>query len=121
MLDNCDMAEAFRQLGVEWDLSDDTLASLEKFVCYLYGQKNCDNINEARYNMLRLKFSSDATLPPNKDCLLHAKRAAFQTAIYRRSLKPIMAAPSPVGRGWKLVNGGLEFDWLADKPAPPCV
>lgn len=56
MLDSCDMTEAFHGLGVEWDLSDDTFVILEKFVCHLYGQKNCMDVNEARYNMFRLKF-----------------------------------------------------------------
>jgi len=48
-------------------------------------------------------------------------RAAYQSAIYRRALNQIIAAPSPDGHGWTIANGDLQFKWMADDPAPQSI
>jgi hypothetical protein len=122
VVDNSEFITAFKDLGIDFDLSDGTLKTLEKFVCHLYGQKSTDTVNEARYNMFRIKFTSDSSLPSNKDCLRHhGMRSAYQAAIHRRSLKQTIAAPSPAGHGWKILKGDLEFEWMANAAAPDIV
>jgi len=120
MLDSPEACDDFQKLGTDWILSDEILSRLEPFVSLLYGQKNCSDINYARYNVFRLKCSTDAALPPNKDCLqFHAMRATYQAAIYRRALQNIISAPSPVGYGWILDDeDALTFEWMSLAPAP---
>jgi len=121
LLENSEFVDAFKALGSKcFDLTDDTFEGLEKFVCHLYGQKSVTTVNDARYNMFRVKYTPDACLPPNQDCLRqHSMRAAYQTAIYRRSLsQTISAPPSPKGHGWKVVDDDVEFFWMTNDPAP---
>ena len=122
MVDSSEIITAFKDLGTSFHLSDETLQTLEKCVCHLYGQKSAQTVNDARYNMFRIKFTSESSLPPNKECLQHhGMRSAYQAAIHRRSLNQTIAAPSPYGYGWKIVNGDLEFEWMANAAAPDIV
>ncbi len=49
-----------------WEVPTDLLEGLEYFLCLLYGQNYTHDVNVARYNIFRLKGSSDDGLPPNK-------------------------------------------------------
>ena len=122
MLESDTFCSAFMALGCTWEVSDDILPAIEKFVCTLYGQKDSPCVNVARYNLFRLTCKSDQALPPNQDCLKHhLNRANYQTAIHRRCLEQYIHAPSPVGHGWKMENGQLSYKWMSDSPAPPAV
>ena len=58
-------------------------------------------------------------LPPCEDCLkLHAFRANYQTAGWRRSLQSCPKVPSPVGHGWVQEDGKLSIKWMSREPAP---
>ena len=50
MRNNLEYIMLFRSLGQSWDISQDVLKGLEKFVCNLYGSKIGD-VNEMRYKM----------------------------------------------------------------------
>lgn len=77
-----EFCHAFSDLGENFDVEPATAASLESFVCKLYGQQNVTTVNEARYNMFRLQRKSEITMPPNKDALYeHMKRANYQAGI----------------------------------------
>lgn len=65
-------------------------------------------------------------LPPCLDCLKkHAERANYQAAIWKRSLEKDPGTPTPIGRGWKLVEEDgkeqLAIDWMDGLPAPQAV
>ena len=45
---------AFMALGSSWEVPDDIMPDVEKFVCTLYGQKDSAGFNAARYNLYRL-------------------------------------------------------------------
>ncbi|XP_070534449.1 uncharacterized protein [Ptychodera flava] len=103
----------FHDLGMSWTLPDTLITQIQSFVCDLYGQSGCSNVNEARYNCFRLGLQSDGALPPNKDSLkLHTQRANYQTAIYRRCLQAKMDAPSPHGHGWIVQDSELSIQWM---------
>ena len=68
------IAKVFHQMGMQWNLHNDILHQIEKFVCSRYGQTNCSSVDTARYNLFRLKCRSDEALPPNLDCLTHSRR-----------------------------------------------
>ena len=119
MLEMPNFCETFETLGNSWNMCDEMVDSFEKFVCILYGQKNCSTVNDARYNIFRLKCSNDAGLPPNRDCLKqHILRANYQCAIYRRACQRAISAPSTDGHGWRMENGTLVVNWMTEAPAP---
>ena len=109
---------AFQLLGETFAVSEDTVVTIEAFVCSLYGQKDCSKVNEARYILFFTANQEENTMPPNKDSLLkHIQRANFQSAIYKRSLQQRPDIPSPVDYGWKLHDNELEIDWMNMQPA----
>jgi len=61
MLESEEFCDIFDKLGRSWDITEEMLSILEKFVCSLYGQKNCSSVNEARYIIFRLKCSIDCS------------------------------------------------------------
>lgn len=82
---------AFQLLGETFAVSEDTVATIEAFVCSLYGQKDCSKVNEARYILFSTANREENTMPPNKDSLLkHIQRAIsnllFTSAVYNNVL-----------------------------------
>ena len=110
--------KAFQELGKSFTLTDDLISTLEDFVCKLYGMNKISTVNEARYALFSMATRQEDIMPPNKDALMkHIQRANYQTAIWRRCLESQPDVPSPVGQGWKLVDGGLGIDWMDMQPA----
>ena len=70
MLESEAFCSAFIALRCGWEVPDDILPDVEKFVCTLYGKKDSASVNAARYNLFRLICQSEA-LPPYQDCLKH--------------------------------------------------
>ena len=99
-------------------MSEDTVATIEAFVCSLYGQKDCSKVYEARYTLFSTANREENTMPPKKDLLLkHIQCTNFQSAIHKCSLQKHCDIPSPVDCGWKLHNNELEIDWMNMQPA----
>ncbi|MCH2406132.1 MAG: hypothetical protein MK200_08070 [Nitrosopumilus sp.] len=111
----------FQALGQSWTISEDLVKGLEKFVCHLYGSKTND-VNKLRYKMYcsRKAELSCELLPPCFSSLnQHILRANYQTKIWRSSLIPNPAVPSPEGHGWYLnENNELAIKWMDCRPAP---
>ena len=63
------------------------------------------------------KIEPEALPPCQSSLRLHASRANYQAAIWRRAIEPCPDVPSPHGHGWKFEDSTLEFVWLASKPA----
>jgi 5'-3' exonuclease len=83
LLKDNELCPAFKDLGERFDIDADMVISIEKFVCKLYGQKDVETVNEARYNMFRLARKSEIAMPPNQDSLTqHIKRANYQAGMY---------------------------------------
>ena len=85
---NKEVQNTFAEVGIEWDLSPSLMARLETFTCLWYALKsNTTDVNALRYNMFCSKKGEIEShqLPPCRDCLLlHAQRANYQAAIWRR-------------------------------------
>ena len=102
MLQDACYKDVFASLGQVWDLSKMQLDILEEFVCRLYGQ-TVNSVNEARYQIFMLSCKFDDHIPPNLDSLtLQAKRANYQTALWRHCLTSKVDKPSPLSHGWML-------------------
>ena len=52
MCSNPEYLKAFKDLGCAEIIQDQTLKTLEKFVCQLYGDKKCNDVNELRHKKL---------------------------------------------------------------------
>lgn len=119
----------FSKLGSEWDLPEKLINQLERFTCCLYSPKlSATNINALRYNLFCAKKGEIEShlLPPCLDCLKkHAERANYQAAIWKQSLQADPGTPTPIGRGWKLIEEDgkeqLTIDWMDGLPAPQAV
>lgn len=119
MQESQEFTRAFQELGESWEISDSTFASLESFVCKLYGQQTCASVNDARYNHFKATCRLDKGTPPNEDCLKqHVARANYQAAIWRRAATGTMAAPDPTTYGWKVVDNQLVINWMVNSPVP---
>jgi len=115
---------AFTKLGSSFNLDQSTFKLLCTYVCHLYGQSSAENVNDARYKAFCMASSAlpELSMPPTSDALYqHCKRANYQAAIMRHSLKAIMCAPSPIGNGWHLEDGELTVTWMTRNPAPESV
>ena len=55
--------KAFKDLGSSEVIRADTLKTLEKFVCQVYGDKKCDSVNELRYKKLVSKGTKKKKTP----------------------------------------------------------
>ena len=110
---NPTFCSAFQALGESFIVSEEMVTALEAFVCALYGQKGCLQVNEARYVLFSSASREENSMPPNRDSLFkHVQRANFQAAIYKRSLAQRPSIPSPVGQGWKMEDNALRIDWM---------
>ncbi|KAL1268455.1 hypothetical protein QQF64_033818 [Cirrhinus molitorella] len=116
----CDHEEC----DTRFNLDQSTFDVLSKYVCHLYGQSSAKTVNDARYKAFCMASSAlpERSMPPTSDALYqHCKRANYQAAIMRHSLKGVMCAPSPFGNGWHLEDGELTVTWMTKNPAPESV
>ena len=115
------LLELFRILGAEMHTSEEILASLEKFVCKMYGEKGVTDVNTARSKIFWKKLKKDnkvvdlSLLPPcNSSLRRHALRANFVARMWRTAQDPMMCLEDPQQHGWL---HDLTPDWI-DVPYP---
>ena len=70
MLESEAFCSAFITLRCGWEVPDDIIPDVEKFVCTPYGQKVSAGVNAERHKLFRLACRYEA-LPPIQDCLKH--------------------------------------------------
>ncbi|KAL9977454.1 hypothetical protein ACROYT_G014858 [Oculina patagonica] len=120
--------EALTDLGNEWDPAPILMDKLEEFTCLLYSTNTVTTkVNDLKYQLFCTRGEIEShQLPACRDCLVkQAKRANYQTAIWKKCLQQDPQVPSPVGRGWKIDNkdgvAKLVVDWMDVKPAPEAI
>eukprot|EP00794_Sanderia_malayensis_P001844 gene1844-2077_t len=118
--DNPVFVNTFKRVGSAFTASSLLVKEIEKFVCLLYGQKQVDDVDLARYNLFRLGKYCSSDMPCTKDSLKkHIGRAMYQAAIWRRCLSPVVNCPDISEHGWLLDDaGGVSIDWMDLPPAP---
>ena len=95
------------------------MAAAEQFVCKLYEPSSTfpsiQNVFAAQ--KFRKPRANVDTLPTTKDALdLHIKQANYQTLVWKQYLCTDPILPSPVNRGWKMVDGLLQPHLLQAQP-----
>ncbi|XP_066925450.1 uncharacterized protein [Clytia hemisphaerica] len=116
--------EAFGELGMSWNISEETQSVLESFVCHMYGKKDAlklgISVNDLRYDIYCRKSGkvSCEGLPPCLNVLSqHIKRANYQAKIWRMCLNPLVERCDPSEHGWGIDDGGLFVKWMTCNPA----
>ena len=108
----------FGQMGERFSETKSMLQLAEQVVCKLYSI-NANSVNAARYAVF-CTASSESNMPPTEDALkFHLRRANYQAAVWKRSDKARIDAPSPDGHGWKVDENSIEIIWTEKPIAPP--
>lgn len=145
MRSNQSYIQAFKDLGSAEVIHADTLKSLEKYVCQVYGDKTCDKVNELRHKKLiskerkKNKSSGSSDQPAEKLVDLYKKmkrsnpaalppcHASFKQQVFRSNLVTNMWKQAPNARmtlwdkskhGYKEINGKCAVHWF-DGPEVP--
>ena len=96
----------------------------EAFVCKLYSEKQCNTVNEARYELFKRKLVKNKTvslskIPPCKSVLkLHLSRSAYVAYLWRRSQENQIELPPIDEYGWFL-DGNIV--WTDEEIFPTTV
>ena len=94
--------DAFMDLGLSWNISEESVNTIERFVCELYGKK-MQEVNLLRYQLHcegKAGKVEPQGLPPCKSSLqLHITRANYQAEIWRRATFTLPEVPLPGGHG----------------------
>ena len=97
---------------------------MERFVCALYNDPSCNDVNELRYKLFcKSKNLQSHQLPPTKEALTymyHLKRANYQAFLWKHALET-QTNQAPDGHGWQMKEGQLEIQWTNQAPAPDAV
>ena len=109
--------QIFGELGSQDSVSESTAAGLEKFVCFLYGEKRLSSLNRVRKTIFWRSYSRDnkvidlSLLPPCQTSLeRHIRRATYLARIWRQASHPMMNIQDPQFHGW---NEDLSTDWIS--------
>ena len=117
--------DTFRKLGSSWEVSDELFRNLQEVTCRIYlPSTSTTEVNKLRYHLFCAKRGEvdSSQLPSCEDCFfMHALRANYQAAIWRRCLESNPSVPHPTDHGWKVNDGDLAVEWMRGKPAPEAV
>jgi hypothetical protein len=122
MLSDDSFVDWLYSFGNEWELEENMLEEMERFVCAIYIKGVCKDVNKLRYQIFQAragKIDGKNMLPPCKDSLdLHLKRANYQVNVWRKCLQQFPEQPSPDGHGWKLEAENILIKWNTIPQAP---
>ena len=101
--------DVLMQFGKTFTVDEAVIERLQELICLLYGVDS-KSLNEAKYAIFCSPSKvSESSLPPTQDeFFLHAKRAWYQTAIWKSCLCGVQNAPKPTAYGWIEKDGALE-------------
>ena len=123
---------AFQNLGDSQIVTNSLIASLQSFVCAMYGKKTLNHVDEVRHDLAMLRFKASTGvvsgfegtdlcfLPPClASLILHIKRSNYQCYIWKKANEAFPELPSPLENGWKNADGQLAILWNAGDVVPP--
>ena len=128
--------EAFGQLGNSEEMSDETTANIEAFVCAMYGKYNYQKVNEARCALFlqhnkptnvnqpleKIKSSDPSLLPPCKVVLAQKiKRCNYVAMVWKHADCAVPTNAEPCGNGWQLTHGEYNMLWYEGHQMPQSI
>ena len=115
--------ETVQILGETIPLGEHDIIKLEKVVCKLYNQHQCDRVDELNCKIFcKGKNVQSHQLPPTRASLeTQVKHANYQAYIWKCALDPQSPDIGPENQGWKLRDGQFEIGWAVLAPVPEAV
>lgn len=115
--------DVFQELDRSWEVSPELFEKLQEITCHMYlPTTQTTEVNKLRYQLFcaRRGVVESSQLPPCQDCLfMHALRANYQAAIWRRSLQSQSFVANPTDSGWMTdEDAKLAVKWMRGAPAP---
>ena len=107
LTENEEFIATFEEIGDSFNLSDQLVNDIERFVCRLYGDKNgINSVNDLRYILFKKGQYAEEHLPPTGDVLLnHLRRSNYQTYIWKHFFTNNL--PSFENHGWLIQDESL--------------
>jgi len=126
---------AFAMLGEHHNVPDETVSTIEHFVCSLYGKHNLLSVDTARYVMFqhtyaprqlgdpleKIKGVNPSSMPPCRSVLIKKiKRANYVASLWKKAARqdPSSLCGQPCQHGWILVDGSYAIDWFDGDQMP---
>ena len=114
---------AMTNFGCSLAPSEELFVECERFVCHLYGLPTCTSVNEARYELFRMKCPEAQQMLPTQDALRqHVLRSNYQCFAWKNALRPLQNLPSPHRHGWVVEAdknvSQIHVCWMTQPPAP---
>lgn len=119
------------------DNADEIFATIEKFVCAMYGFKSIDKVNDGRVAMFMkiYKFSEEenrlqlpnknfdgSLLPPSQSELTqHLRRTILISNIWKNAFKKEPPNLDPLEYGWQFEDGKFVCKWFEGDQLPSSV
>ena len=114
MQKHVDELNGLSHFGLTGNLAD-SLPMARHYALILYGQKKnqkgqqCTSLDELRYVLASTSDMPASQLPPTQDSFRqHVLRAMYQTAVWCHSHQKKTVLWSPVGKGWRLMEGVMQ-------------
>ena len=114
--ENPEFLMAFSEIGLQMRAPESLVNSLERFVCWLYGEKHLTSVNKLRKKMFWKNYSQEnritdlSLLPPcQSSLLLHIQRANYVARIWRQDLTPVIEIENPKHHRWQ---EDLTEEWV---------
>ena len=105
------------ELGADWEMTDEVVLALEKYVCALYRSKN-NSVNELRYELFLKKQKKEgkvidlaAVRPCFSSLYLQIKRANCVSKIWKSTATPQLSLPPMEKHGW---NADGSIMWITE-------
>ncbi|GFS76305.1 uncharacterized protein TNCV_4668291 [Trichonephila clavipes] len=109
-------------------------ATLEKFICHMYGVPNSSNVNDVRFYLFSKTYQSkelddnfekkyrsfdSSSLPPCKaELYQHLLRVRYVTKFWRNAHLKNPSSLSPLASGWIVNDDKYDFVWFAREQFP---
>ncbi|GFY20228.1 uncharacterized protein TNCV_208601 [Trichonephila clavipes] len=128
------------QLACQEIITDDDdeleriFATLEKFVCHMYGVPNSSNVNDVHFYLFSKTYQSkelddnfekkcrsfdSSSLPPCKaELYQHLLRVRYVTKFWRNAHLKNPSSLSPLASGWIVNDDKYDFVWFAGEQFP---
>lgn len=120
LTENEEFITTFEEIGDSFNLSDQLVNDIERFVCRLFGDKNdINSVNDLRYILFKKGQYAEEHLPPTRDVLLnHLRRSNYQAFIWKHFFTNNLHMPSFENHGWLIEDEILVVEWITDEIAP---
>ena len=115
------------KIGENLNVTQDVTATIEKFVCALYGKLHMNSVDDVRfaffqqyyapkklnYPLEKIKGVNSNSMPLCSSTVLNKiRRANYVAYIWKNADLPRPCTTSTAGHGWDIINGQCTIKWF---------